>query len=75
MTLAVVGLAMTWLSALVYALFAVQVVLLLRTVGSFRWYTSALYPVPLVFFYVVFTLSALRRGRTVTWKGRSIHAD
>jgi len=75
MTLAAAGLPMTWLSGLVYALFAVQLALLLRTVGSFRWYTSALYPVPLVFFYVVFTLSALGRGRTVTWKGRSIHAD
>lgn len=75
MTLAVVGLAMTWLSLLAYALFAVQLALLLRRVGNFRWYASALYPIPLGFFYLVFTLSALRRGRTVTWKGRTIHAD
>jgi 4,4'-diaponeurosporenoate glycosyltransferase len=75
MTLAVIGLAMTWLAVPAYALYATQTMLLLRAVGSFRWYTSVLYPVPLVFFYVVFTLSVLRRGRTVTWKGRSLHAD
>lgn len=75
MTLAVALLATTWHAAIAYALFAGQLAVVLRHIGSFRWYTSVLYPAPLLFFYVVFTLSVLRRGRTVTWKGRAIRAD
>jgi len=58
-----------------YALFAGQVAVLLRRVGTFRWYTAVLYPVPLIFFFAVFTRSALRSGKQVTWKGREIRAD
>ena len=61
--------------AVVYALYAGQVAMLLRQVGAFRWYTALLYPVPLVFYFAVFTRSALRSGKQVTWKGRTIRAD
>jgi len=59
----------------VYALGAAQVAWVSRRVGAFRWYAAVLYPVPLVFFFVVFARSALRSGKQVTWKGREIRAD
>ena len=36
--------------------------------------TALLYPVPLGFYFVVFTRSILRSRRQVTWKGRTIRA-
>ena len=62
-------------AAPVYLLFALQLGVMFRRVGTFRWYTTLLYPVPLVFFFAVFTWSLLRSGRQVTWKGRTIRAD
>jgi 4,4'-diaponeurosporenoate glycosyltransferase len=65
-----------WLQAgVLYLLCAAQVAWLGRRVGSFRWLTALLYPVPLVFFFVVFARSVLRSGKTVRWKGREIRAD
>lgn len=58
-----------------YLLCAVQVGWLSRRVGSFHLGSALLYPVPLLFFFAVFIRSALRSGRTVTWKGREIRAD
>jgi len=46
-----------------------------RQIGSFRWYTALLYPVPLLFFFAVFACSAMRSGKAVRWKGRDIRAD
>ena len=63
------------LSACVYLLFAFQLYTMFRRVGAFRWYTALFYPVPLVFYFAVFALSAARRGKRVQWKGREIHAD
>ena len=60
---------------LVYLLCAAQVAGFSRQVGSFRWYTTAFYPVPLVFFFLVFAWSVLRSGKRVSWKGRTVHAD
>jgi 4,4'-diaponeurosporenoate glycosyltransferase len=58
-----------------YLLCAAQVGWLSRHLGAFRWGSALLYPVPLVFFFVVFARSALRSGKQVTWKGRVIRAD
>jgi 4,4'-diaponeurosporenoate glycosyltransferase len=58
-----------------YLACAAQVAWFSRLVGTFRWLTALLYPVPLIFFFVVFLWSVLRSGRTVTWKGRKIRAD
>ena len=58
-----------------YLLCAAQVGWFSRQIGAFRWFTALLYPVPLVFFFAVFTRSALRSGKQVTWKGRAIRAD
>ena len=64
-----------WSWCPVYLLCAAQVAWFSRQVGAFRWYTGLLYPVPLVFFFVVFAWSALRSGKRVSWKGREICAD
>ncbi len=67
-------LARTWLGSFVYLLYAAQLYAILRRIGNFRWYTALLYPIPLAFYFVVFTRSILRSGRSVNWKGRTIHA-
>ncbi len=58
-----------------YLLGAAHVAWCSRQVGSFRWWIALLYPLPLLFFFAVFARSALRSGKQVTWKGRSIRAD
>jgi len=58
-----------------YLLCAVQVAWFSRLVGAFRRFTAVLYPVPLIFFFVVFAWSVLRSGKHVNWKGRKILAD
>lgn len=73
--LPVVLLPFTVWAAVAYALCAAHVGWVSRQVGAFRWYAAALYPVPLIFFFAVFTRSALRSGKQVTWKGRAIRAD
>lgn len=58
-----------------YLACAAQVAWFSRQIGSFRWLTALLYPLPLLFFFVVFARSALRSGKQVSWKGRQIRAD
>lgn len=62
------------IAALLYLLASAQVLWSARQIGSFRWTTALLYPVPLVFFYSLFTSSLLNRilRRQVTWRGREI---
>jgi 4,4'-diaponeurosporenoate glycosyltransferase len=57
-----------------YALYALQLALLLRALGGFRLMTAALYPVPLAFYFLVFAWSAGQRwtGAAVSWKGRRV---
>ena len=73
--LAFAGQPLLWVGA--YALCAAQVAWLLRCVGTFHWSTALFYPVPLIFYFVVFTRSVLRsrNKQTVAWKGRQISAD
>jgi len=59
----------------VYLLCAAQVSWFSRQVGAFRWFSALLYPLPLIFFFVIFAWSAARSGKQVTWKGREIRAD
>ncbi|MEI6085177.1 MAG: glycosyltransferase [Verrucomicrobiota bacterium] len=73
--LPVVLLPFTVWAAVAYLFCAAHVAWVSRRVGAFRWYTAALYPIPLIFFFVVFARSALRSGKQVTWKGRAIRAD
>lgn len=67
------GDALRW--GAVYLLCAAQVAWFSRQVGAFRWFSALLYPLPLIFFFVIFAWSVARSGRQVTWKGREIRAD
>ena len=62
------------MQALFYILYAAQVYWMLRRVGSFGPLTAIAFPIPLAFFHAVFfrSISLVRRGKDVTWKGRSI---
>ena len=68
--------AQTWTAPGLYALFALQLALMLRRIGSFKAWTWIVFPVPLFFYLFVFTQAAARRamGRETSWKGRSIDA-
>jgi 4,4'-diaponeurosporenoate glycosyltransferase len=59
-----------------YALFVLQLAILLRRIGSYRVITVLLYPIPLVFFFAVFARSVLRTraGASFIWKGRPVRA-
>ncbi|MBN2576469.1 MAG: glycosyltransferase [Deltaproteobacteria bacterium] len=63
-------------AALPYALFAAQVAVFLGRLGRYGVFTALLYPIPLVFYLVVFAVSAAKaaRGGPVAWKGRSMGA-
>ncbi len=67
------GGGLAWVVA--YLLCAAQVGWFSRMTGSFRWSSAFLFPIPLVFFFVVFGRSAFLSGKRVTWKGREFRAD
>ena len=62
--------ALSW-NALIYGAYALQLLLLTRRVGRFRW-INLVFPVPVLFFLGVFLLAIvnLERGQ-VRWKGRT----
>ncbi len=64
-----------WHWGAAYLLCAAQVGWFARQIGAFRGFTALLYPVPLLFFFVVFARAAMCVGKRVTWKGREIRAD
>ncbi len=53
---------------------AVQLRMILRRIGSFRWWTWMIFPIPLAAFGAVFVRSLVRTHvrRSVRWRGRSI---
>src|SRR3712207_1437904 len=55
--------------------FAWQLRSILRRIGSFRWWTWALFPVPLLAFDLLFARSAALTvvRRSVRWRGRAVH--
>ena len=57
-----------------YVVLAWQLRMLLRLAGSFRWWTWALFPLPLLAFDLVFARSAVLTGvrRSVRWRGREV---
>jgi 4,4'-diaponeurosporenoate glycosyltransferase len=59
----------------IYLAAALQLAILLRQVGRFSWITALLYPIVLMFYLLVLMRSALKSGKVVTWKGRTIHGD
>jgi 4,4'-diaponeurosporenoate glycosyltransferase len=70
---AVLG-SLGWAWLMLYGVAAVEVAWLARRVGAFRPATALLYPVPLLFFFFIWTRSAMRPARPVQWKGRPVHA-
>ena len=64
--------SLPWLG--LYLLYAAEIYWMLWRIGKFRWWTSALYPVPLVFFAVTMAWSLVqtRLLRRVTWRGRQV---
>lgn len=60
--------------ALAWLAFAGQLAWMLHRLGSFRWWTSMLFPIPLAAFVVLFLRSVVLRvvRRQVTWRGRRI---
>ncbi|GAA5116500.1 glycosyltransferase family A protein [Alloalcanivorax gelatiniphagus] len=66
------GHPVAWLVA--YAALAAQLRSVLRRVGTFRWWTWALFPLPLLAFDLVFVRSAVLTvvRRSVRWRGRDV---
>lgn len=64
---------LTWPWA--YPLTAVQLWVLGRRAGSFRWLTAALFPLAVIVFVATVVRSVFHRlaGRSVGWKGRALH--
>jgi 4,4'-diaponeurosporenoate glycosyltransferase len=60
--------------AVVYLLFAVQLLWIARQLGSYRLLACLLYPVPLAYYCAVFARSAARRSlhRKTVWRGREV---
>jgi 4,4'-diaponeurosporenoate glycosyltransferase len=63
------------ITASLYGLYALQCFILLRRIGSFRWYTAVFFPIPLLFFFSIFARSMAGARQPVMWKGRAVHAD
>ena len=59
---------------ILYLCYALQIYWMLARIGSFKLYTALLYPVPLLFFFVVFAYSIfiVFIRRRVQWKGREL---
>jgi 4,4'-diaponeurosporenoate glycosyltransferase len=59
---------------LLYLGYVVQIYWMLRRIGNFKFYTPLFYPIPLLFFILVFTYSfvLIFLKRTIRWKGREI---
>ena len=67
-----IGAVLVW--AAVWLLLALQMRAVLRRAGSFRWWTWALFPAPLLAFDIVFARSVIATAlrRSVRWRGRSV---
>jgi 4,4'-diaponeurosporenoate glycosyltransferase len=58
-----------------YFLYTNQIYWMLRRIGNFRYYTALFYPLPLLFFILIFIYSFVRIfiTKNVQWKGRKIN--
>ncbi len=58
----------------VYLMFSLQLAWLVRQLGSYRFLTFLLYPLPLAYYCAVFGRSAARRAlrRKTVWRGREV---
>jgi 4,4'-diaponeurosporenoate glycosyltransferase len=65
------------LAGLLYIFYAVQIYWMLFRVGNFKFFTALLFPVPLLFFIMLFCYSLVLKifKKRVTWKGRTLRTD
>ena len=68
------GFGLAWSAVGMYFLYAIQFGWIGRRLGAFRLLSAMAYPVPMLFYLVVFGLSLLakRSGAQATWKGRQV---
>ena len=59
---------------ILYFCYALQIYWMLARIGNFKFYTALLYPIPLLFFVIVFIYSFILIfiRRRVQWKGREL---
>lgn len=74
------GLFAAWIAAIFHPWFLLYYIAhaalfwtLMRKTGSYSIWTALLYPVPLVFYHIIFIRHLLMPERSVSWKGRNIH--
>ncbi|MFO7599741.1 MAG: hypothetical protein R6X27_08020, partial [Candidatus Desulfacyla sp.] len=69
------GLSAVW--AWLYFLYAVQFYWMLSRIGNFSVWPAALFPVPVLFFVLVFFISLFKTVflRKARWKGRLVKTD
>ncbi len=62
------------IAAGLYCAFAIQLLYLSRQVGTYSALTSALYPIPLLFYFGLFGWALVKKalGRKATWRGREL---
>lgn len=60
--------------AALWVVVAVHLRVILRSIGSFRWWTAAAFPIPLAAFLVIFARSFVTTTlrRQVRWRGRTV---
>ncbi len=58
-----------------YVCYVMQIYWMIRRIGNFKFYTALFYPIPLLFFVVVFIYSLIRVFvlKKAVWKGRTIN--
>ena len=70
----IADISLSTLWGLLYLAYAIQIYWMLYRIGNFKPYTALLFPIPLLFFVIVFFYSFLIIfiRRNVSWKGRTI---
>jgi len=60
-----------------YIFYVLQVYWMLFRIGNFKFYTALLFPVPLLFFIMLFSYSLMLKifKKRVTWKGLTLRTD
>jgi len=66
--------SLTTLWGLLYIAYAIQIYWMLYRIGNFKPYTALLFPIPLLFFIIIFAYSfiIIFIRKNVSWKGRTI---
>jgi len=70
----VADISLITLWGLLYIAYAIQIYWMLYRIGNFKPYTALLFPIPLLFFVIIFVYSFLIIfiRRSVSWKGRTL---